>query len=94
MDFETFKIANVSVSVRPTQNRGGSGYNEKTVDISSLNAKSIVSVLFNSTSSHMVWTAPDSNKANPANLLVCGYRIAGTYDGNMDANMRILYTTN
>lgn len=85
------KKAVYTVTISPTTSRGSAGYGETSLDISSLNAQEILSVTFANSSTHVLWGCGTNITRVPTSLAIYGYRIAGTYTGNIGANVIVLY---
>ena len=95
IDFTTFGLggdqykSSFTSGVTPSTNRNGHGYGSSTIDISSLNATSIIGVWFTGKSDRMLWGVASSSTTE---INIYGYRVEGTFGSNITCGVVVVYT--
>lgn len=85
------KYQDFTVSITPSTDRGGSGYGDTNLDISSLNATEILGYNFHTSSTFLIWGVSTNIANNPQQLTIYGYRLNGTYSTAINVQIRVYY---
>ncbi len=88
---EKKKYQDFTVSITPSTDRGGNGYGETNLDISSLNATEILGYNFHTSSTFLIWGVSTNITNNPQQLTIYGYRLNGTYSTAINVQIRVYY---
>ena len=89
--YSKVKTAKFSFSIKPSSGTSV-GTGSTTIDISSLKAKEILGITFNTGHNWMICNTYTDLTSNPGSIDVYGYRLNGTSTSNVSGNMVIMYT--